>query len=123
MMLIALILSWIVAFEHLFIMILEMFFSTTSTAQNAFELKPEFLNQKEAKSLMANQGLYNGFIGVGLMVVLLILSGAALKSMLLLFTGFVFIAAVFGSLTAAKKIILVQGLPALLAFIAIALAL
>ncbi|WP_330166148.1 DUF1304 domain-containing protein [Dellaglioa carnosa] len=122
-MLIALILSWIVAFEHLFIMILEMFFSTTSTAQNAFELKPEFLNQKEAKSLMANQGLYNGFIGVGLMVVLLILSGAALKSMLLLFTGFVFIAAVFGSLTAAKKIILVQGLPALLAFIAIALAL
>lgn len=122
-MLIALILSWIVAFEHLFIMILEMFFSTTSTAQNAFELKPEFLNQKEAKSLMANQGLYNGFIGVGLMVVLLILSGAALKSMLLLFTGFVFIAAVFGSLTAAKKIILVQGLPALLAFITIALAL
>lgn len=122
-MLIALILSWIVAFEHLFIMILEMFFSTTSTAQNAFELKPEFLNQKEAKSLMANQGLYNGFIGVGLMVVLLILSGAALKSMLLLFTGFVFIAAVFGSLTAAKKIILVQGLPALLAFVAIALAL
>lgn len=122
-MLIALILSWIVAFEHLFIMILEMFFSTTSTAQNAFELKPEFLNQKEAKSLMANQGLYNGFIGVGLMVVLLILSGAALKSMLLLFTGFIFIAAVFGSLTAAKKIILVQGLPALLAFIAIALAL
>ena len=122
-MLIALILSWIVALEHLFIMILEMFFSTTSTAQNAFEVEPEFLNQKEAKSLMANQGLYNGFIGVGLMVVLLILSGAALKSMLLLFTGFVFIAAVFGSLTAAKKIILVQGLPALLAFIAIALAL
>ncbi|MHC9537081.1 DUF1304 domain-containing protein [Dellaglioa sp. BT-FLS60] len=119
-MLIALILSWIVALEHLFIMILEMFFSTSSTAQNAFELKPEFLNQKEAKSLMANQGLYNGFISIGLMIVLLILSGAALKSMLLLFTGFVFIAAIFGSLTAAKKIILVQGLPALLAFIAIA---
>lgn len=122
-MLIALILSWIVALEHLFIMILELFFSTSSIAQKAFELRPEFLNQKESKVLMANQGLYNGFISTGLMIVLFILTGPALKSMLLLFTGFVFIAAIFGSLTSAKKIILVQGLPALLAFIAIALAL
>ncbi|EHL98810.1 hypothetical protein HMPREF9103_01366 [Lentilactobacillus parafarraginis F0439] len=59
----------LVAVEALGIMFLEMFGSQTHLAQKGFELPLTFLRQSEAKISMANQGLYNGFIGVGILVV------------------------------------------------------
>lgn len=68
---------------------------------------------------MANQGLYNGFIGVGIFVSELFLTGTAQLFVLELFVGFVVVATVFGALTANKKIIITQGLPAILALVAL----
>ena len=68
---------------------------------------------------MANQGLYNGFLGVGILVAELLLTGDAQVIVLYLFIGFILVAAIFGALTANKKILLTQGLPALLALVAL----
>ena len=56
----------IVALEALYIMGLEMFGSEEKLHQ-AFGLRKEYLKMPEARIAMANQGLYNGFIGVGLL--------------------------------------------------------
>ena len=53
----------VVALEHFYFMILEMFLWTTPKGIKAFGLKSkEFAN--DTKVLAANQGLYNGFIHV-----------------------------------------------------------
>lgn len=109
----------IVAFEALFIMALEIFFTQTKLARNAFDLSKEYLQQKEAKVSMANQGLYNGFIGIGIIISRFILPVDARSIALYLFIGFVIIAALYGAATANKKIILSQGLPAIFALIAL----
>ncbi len=119
MKLLSIILVSIVALEALFIMVLEMFLTQTPLARRAFDLSADYLAKKEARVSLANQGLYNGFIGVGIIFSLLVLSGEAQLQMLYFFDGFVIVAAIFGALTANKKILITQGLPAMLAMIAL----
>ena len=119
MKLLSIILVSIVALEALFIMVLEMFLTQTPLARRAFDLSADYLAKKEARVSLANQGLYNGFIGVGIIFSLLVLSGEAQLQMLYFFDGFVILAAIFGALTANKKILITQGLPAMLAMIAL----
>lgn len=119
MKLLSIILVSIVALEALFIMVLEMFLTQTPLARRAFDLSADYLAKKNARVSLANQGLYNGFIGVGIIFSLLVLSGEAQLQMLYFFDGFVIVAAIFGALTANKKILITQGLPAMLAMIAL----
>ena len=119
MKLLSIILVSIVALEALFIMVLEMFLTQTPLARRAFDLSADYLAKKEARVSLANQGLSNGFIGVGIIFSLLVLSGEAQLQMLYFFDGFVIVAAIFGALTANKKILITQGLPAMLAMIAL----
>ena len=49
-----------VAFEHLYFLVLEMFFWTKPKGINTFGLNKEEYAE-ETKVLAANQGLYNGF--------------------------------------------------------------
>lgn len=107
----------LVALEALGIMILEMFGSQTSLAQKAFSLPLAYLKQPETKVSMANQGLYNGFIGVGILVTRFSFPAVAIYPGLFLFIGFVVIAAIFGAITVSCKIIITQGLPAMIALI------
>lgn len=107
----------LVALEALGIMILEMFGSQTSLVQKAFSLPLAYLKQPEAKVSMANQGLYNGFIGVGILVTRFSFPAVAIYPGLFLFIGFVVIAAIFGAITVSCKIIITQGLPAMIALI------
>jgi len=116
---IANILVFIVGLEAFFILGLEMFGSQTAFAAKAFGVPLELLQQPKVRTLMANQGLYNGFIGVLIFFAMFGLSGAASSAMLLLLTGLVVVAAIFGAVTASKTILWVQGLPALLAFVAL----
>ncbi|MET1167772.1 DUF1304 domain-containing protein, partial [Bacillus velezensis] len=54
----------LVAVEHFYIMVMEMFMWTPPRTMKTFNLTPEFA--KSNKSLAANQGLYNGFLAAGL---------------------------------------------------------
>ncbi|AGF57135.1 DUF1304 domain-containing protein [Clostridium saccharoperbutylacetonicum] len=97
-----------VSMEHFFIMILEMFFIKSPVAKKAFDLDSEFLEQKKVNVMFANQGLYNGFLAAGLLWSLLASETISLY-LKIFFLSCVIVAAVFGSITANKKIIFTQG--------------
>lgn len=61
------------------------------------------------KVLAANQGLYNGFIAVGLLIGLL--QGADGYEFKLYFLACVVVAGLYGAITASRKILFVQALP------------
>lgn len=61
------ILTWIVAIEHLGIMLLEMFGTPQQQAQ-AFDMPLEDVKQPTVRVALANQGIYNGMLGVLLIV-------------------------------------------------------
>jgi putative membrane protein len=98
----------LIALLHLWFLILEMFLWTKPSGRRAFGLTEEFAQQ--SKVLAANQGLYNGFLAAGLIWGLS--QGAAGFSVKLFFLACVLVAGIFGGLTASRKILWVQALPA-----------
>ncbi|MFD1901960.1 DUF1304 domain-containing protein [Enterococcus termitis] len=117
MHIIPLILAVIVALEHFYILYLEMFQTTSPAAQRAFGLDKEFLADPRVQTLFKNQGLYNGFLGAG------ILWGAFFAanswSVVTFFIVCVVVAAGYGGLTSSKSILIKQGIPAIITFIAL----
>ena len=113
------ILVLIVALAHLFIMWLEITVPSPRAAR-AFNISLEKLQQPEIRTLFANQGLYNGFLAAGLIWSLIWSLFAApdlARPLQAFFLGCVISAALFGAYTSSKKILWVQGAPALLAFL------
>ncbi len=110
----ALIAVAIVALLHVYFMILEMFLWTKPAGMRAFGLTPE--RAEASKVLAANQGLYNGFLAAGLVWGILEGDGFGFHIMLF-FLGCVIIAGIFGGVTASRKILYVQALPALIALV------
>lgn len=98
----------VIALLHLWFLVLEMFLWTQPSGRRAFGLTPEFAEQ--TKAIAANQGLYNGFLAAGLGWGLYM--GAAGFDVKVFFLGCVLVAGVFGGLTAAPKILLIQAVPA-----------
>ena len=101
----------VIALLHLWFLILEMFLWTKPSGRRAFGLSAEFAQQ--TKALAANQGLYNGFLTAGLVWGLSL--GSAGFGVKIFFLGCVLAAGLFGGLTASRKILWIQALPALLA--------
>ncbi|MDA1775314.1 DUF1304 domain-containing protein [Bacillus cereus] len=119
MEIIAAILVGIVAVEHLFIMILEMFFIDSKIAKRAFKLPKHLEGDRNVAIMFANQGLYNGFLAVGL-ICGLILGFNTVGYMIQFFCLIcVVVAAIFGGFTSNKSIIVKQGLPAIFALVAL----
>jgi putative membrane protein len=103
----------LVALLHLYFMVLEMFFWTKPLGRRAFGLSREVA--ESSKALAANQGLYNGFLVAGLVWALWRGVTTAGFDLALFFLGCVLVAGVFGGLTANRKILFVQALPAAIA--------
>ncbi|MFI5166842.1 MAG: DUF1304 domain-containing protein [Thermoanaerobaculales bacterium] len=101
----------LVAILHLYFLVLEMFLWTTPFGMRTFGLTPEFA--AATRSLAANQGLYNGFLAVGLAWGLLL--GAAGHTITMFFLICVVIAGLVGGFTANRKILWVQALPGAIA--------
>lgn len=99
----------IVALLHVYFLVLEMFFWDKPKGMKTFNLTPEFA--KASKVLAANQGLYNGFLAAGLLWGLY-LGDHKIK---IFFLCCVVIAGVYGALTANKRILFIQALPAAIA--------
>ncbi|ANS76226.1 hypothetical protein AWM70_17920 [Paenibacillus yonginensis] len=114
---IALILVALVAVEHIYIFVLEMFLWTTPRGMKTFGTTKEVA--EASKSLAANQGLYNGFLAAGLFWGMLHPDAAIGRQIEIFFLICVIVAAVYGGATAKRSILLVQGLPAVLALAAV----
>lgn len=112
----ALILTMLVAVEHLGIMLLEIFGSPAQQAK-AFDLPLSFTKQSAARVSFANQGIYNGALGAAMIASYWLFTGVTLTLVWQMLLVFVMVVALFGAFTATKKILLIQFLPALLAFL------
>ena len=110
---IALLLTAFVALSHVGIMILEMFYWDHSVGRQIFNMTPEV--SASSAVLAANQGLYNGFLAAGLIWGLV----AGRRDVKVFFLACVIVAGVYGGLTAKMSILFTQGLPALLALLAV----
>src|SRR5665213_316871 len=109
----------LVALLHFYFLILEMFLWTKPLGLRAFG---QTLDQaKASKVLAANQGLYNGFLAAGLVWGLLHPSIELGHQIEIFFLSCVIAAGIYGGLTANRKIILIQALPAGLALAALVL--
>ncbi len=103
----------LVAILHAYFLALEMFFWEKPLGLRVFGLTPEFA--KASKTLAANQGLYNGFLAAGLIWgVSLGNNGNDIKVFFLLC---VLVAGIFGALTASRKILYIQAMPAAIALL------
>jgi putative membrane protein len=104
-----------VALEHIYFMILEMFYWDKPKGLKAFGMKLE--DAKNSKTLAKNQGLYNGFLAAGLIWAIF---SKNLDEIALFFLICVTIAGVFGSYTTGKiQLFVVQSIPAIIGIILI----
>ena len=120
MMILSNLLVALLAIEHVYILVLEMFLWTKPRGRKAFGLSPE--RAEATKIMAANQGLYNGFLAAGLFWALLHPDPAVAYQLKLFFIGCVVVAGLYGGLTASRKILFIQALPAAIALIAVLIA-
>ena len=113
MTLLTIILTSIVAIEHIYFLILEMFYWTKPKGIKAFGLKSKQFAE-ETKVLAANQGLYNGFLASGLIFAIL---NKDLKTVVF-FLVCITIAGIYAFYSTKQiKLFYVQAVPAILALI------
>lgn len=113
MYLLSVILVAVVALQHAFFLVLEMFLWTKPIGLKTFRNTPE--KAETMKVLAANQGLYNGFLAAGLLWALIEVGQIFAFDIKIFFLSCVIVAALYGGWSVSRRILLIQGLPALLA--------
>ena len=104
-----------IAFLHLYFFYFEAFAWTTK-GPKIFRGFPKELFAS-TKSMMANQGLYNGFLAAGLIWTYFIEDIAWKTNISFFFLACVTIAGIVGALTVSKRIFFVQALPAIICLV------
>jgi putative membrane protein len=104
-----------VALLHLYFFWLEAF-AWTSKGPKVFRGLPNDLFLK-TKGMMANQGLYNGFLAAGLIWTFFIEDPLWSLYIAFFFLCCVLIAGIVGALTVSKKIFWIQAFPALISIL------
>jgi putative membrane protein len=101
----------LVAILHIYFLVLEMFLWDKPFGMKTFGHSLE--SARASRVLAMNQGLYNGFLAAGLIWGLILgVEGTSIK---IFFLGCVIVAGIFGGITANRKIIFIQAVPAALA--------
>ncbi len=103
----------LIAFLHFYFLLLEMYFWTKPIGLKTFQMSKDRAN--ETKVLALNQGLYNGFLAIGLLWSVFETNLIFKIELQYFFLGCVFIAGIVGALSVNRKIFYIQGLPALIA--------
>ena len=110
-MLIAKFLMVFIALLHIYFLILEMFLWDKPLGMKAFGNSLE--KAKITKVLAQNQGLYNGFLAVGLLWAVVEKSSFSIH-IATFFLSCIVVAGIYGAMTASKKIFFIQALPAII---------
>jgi putative membrane protein len=107
----------IVGLLHFYFLWLEMF-AWTTRAPKVFKTIPADQFEK-TKVMAANQGLYNGFLAAGLIWSLFISDPIWSKNVALFFLTCVLIAGIYGAFSVSKRILFIQGIPAILGILSL----
>jgi len=102
---------------HIYFLVLEMFLWDKPAGLRAFGHSQQAA--AASKILAANQGLYNGFLAAGLFWGLIL--GANGLGIKVFFLSCILIAGVYGGVTANRKILFIQGVPAVIGLILVLL--
>ncbi|MGH3377315.1 MAG: DUF1304 domain-containing protein [Actinoallomurus sp.] len=113
------ILVGLVALVHVYIVVLEMFLWQTPRTRAGFGL--DEAAARITAPLAANQGLYNGFLAAGLVWGLVAADPVGFQARVF-FLCCVLVAGAYGAVTASRRILLVQFVPAAVALTAVLLA-
>ncbi len=100
----------LVALEHVWFLVLEMFLWTHPIGLKTFRNTAE--RARESAALAANQGLYNGFLAAGLLWGALHPDPEVGLQVKVFFLACVVVAGVFGAATVSKRILYIQAVPA-----------
>lgn len=114
MSIITLILGTLVALEFLYIFYLETITTISASTSRVFGMSQEELARDSVNTLFKNQGVYNGLIGILILLALFVFPSSTWLMILLVY---VILVAVFGGITSDKIIILKQGGLAILTLI------
>src|SRR4051812_3344964 len=109
----SLVLTAVVALEHLYFLVLEMFLWTKPIGLETFHSTQEFADASAV--LASNQGLYNGFLAAGLLWSFAYPEAKAAANIRIFFLACVCVAGLFGGVTVGPMILFVQALPAVIA--------
>jgi putative membrane protein len=112
MSIVAKVLVALVALEHVYFLVLEMFLWTRPRTRAAFGMTAE--QAEQTRVLAANQGLYNGFLAAGLMWSLVAPAAYAVP-LALFFLACVLVAGIYGGFSANRRIWVLQAAPAAIA--------
>lgn len=107
----------LVALLHVYFLVLEMFLWDKPAGLKAFGQSKQ--QAKATKVLAANQGLYNGFLAAGLLFG--VVQGDAGVDFKAFFLSCVIVAGIYGALTASRKILFIQALPAMVGLLLVVL--
>ncbi|MEJ2619197.1 MAG: DUF1304 domain-containing protein [Candidatus Thiodiazotropha sp.] len=108
-----------VAVQHFAFLVLEMFLWNHPIGRKIFSMRTE--KAKATRVLAANQGLYNGFLAVGLLWGLVHPDPEFSNQLLLFFLSSVVIAGAYGGYTVKRSIFFIQSLPAVVGVVLVGL--
>lgn len=106
----AMVITGVVAALHVYIMVLEMFMWNRAT--KVFGVPRDQRDNPLLKTMLQNQGIYNGFLAAGLIWALIHPVPPFQASLALFFLACVAVAGIVGAVTADKRILFVQTVPA-----------
>ena len=106
----------LVALEFFYIFYLETMAITSSNTARVFKMEEEELSRPSVNTLFKNQGVYNGLIGVLILIAIFVVSSI---TWLVLLMAYIILVALYGSLTSDKMILLKQGGLAILTLISL----
>ena len=110
------ILGTLVALEFFYIFYLETIATASSNTARVFKMEEEELSRPSVTTLFKNQGVYNGLIGVLILISIFVVPSI---TWLVLLLAYIILVALYGSLTSDKMILLKQGGLAILTLISL----
>ena len=112
--------SGLSALEHIYILFLETFFTTSNRTSKTFKIEEEKLKDKNVSTLLKNLGVYNGLIAVLIIISIFLSIFREDKDNILwlrFLLGYIILVAVYGGISSDVKIIPKQGGLAIIGFI------
>ena len=98
----------------LYFLLGETMATTSSNTARVFQMQEEELSRPSVTTLFKNQGVYNGLIGVFILIAIFVVPSI---TWLVLLLAYIILVALYGSLTNDKMILLKQGGLAILTLI------
>lgn len=96
-------LSTLVALEFFFIMYLETFATKSARTAKTFSLSKEDLESEKVNTLLKNQGIYNGLIGIAILYLLIFTQNY--NGILLAIMIYIILVALYGAFSSGNKVI------------------